>query len=279
MDTPEPVGDFTPAARVIADSMSPFGNRLTTIEVTLHRFVLAEFNTHRQFSRNSSSSRAIPASRVMRLIATRPALPLVWSGAQKGMTGGPPINPVDAARAEQIWLAARDDAVNAAERLLELGVHKSIVNRLLEPWMTQTVIVSATEWDNFFNQRCHPDAQPELRAAAEAMREALLKSEPTPLPQGRWHLPYIRDEDISAYDHHKLVQVAAARCARVSYLTHDGRRDPQADFDLYQRLVTADPPHQSPLEHVATPARWGAENLGNFQGWRQLRHTPIQMVI
>jgi len=138
-----------PSARVIADSISPTGHRLTTIEVTLHRFVLAELTTHRAFSRNSASSRAIPVSRTMVTLAEHPAIPLRWASEQKGMQGGPDLPDGTAAKAELLWLSARDDAVNTAHRLLDLGVHKSVVNRLLEPFMWTTVIVSATDWDGF----------------------------------------------------------------------------------------------------------------------------------
>jgi thymidylate synthase ThyX len=274
-------GEFTPTAHVIADSITPFGHRLTTMEVTLHRFMLAEFNTHRAFSRNSASSRAIPVSKTLRRLVEFPGIPLSWPLNQRGMQGGPELGPADAAKAQQIWLGARDNAVQSAEKLLELGVHKSVVNRLLEPFMTTTIIVSATEWDNFFHQRATPPAtvealaQAEIRAAADAMQAAYTASEPTPVPQGNWHLPYITHEDISWLARESLAPVSAARCARVSYLTHAGKRDPQADLDLYQRLVTADPPHASPLEHVATPARWGEDPPGNFTGWRQLRHVAF----
>ena len=260
--------DFTPSARVIADSVSPQGNRLTTLEVKLHRFVLSELNTHRAFSRNSASSRAIPVTRSLTMIAEEPAVPLRWPSAQKGMQGGPEI--AATATARDIWLSARDDAVCAAERLLDLGVHKSVVNRLLEPYLPHTVVISATDWDGFWDQRCSPLAQPEIRAAAEAMRDAYVTSRPAEVGDGEWHLPYIRDSE-RRLDDHIVRRVSAARCARTSYLTHDGRRDLDADLNLFDRLLEADPPHASPLEHPATPG----DGPGNFTGWKQLRHIVL----
>ena len=264
--------DFQPTARVIADSISPAGVRLTTIEVTLHRFVLAELNTHRAFSRNSASSRAIPVSRILNRVADRPAIPVRFPAEQRGMQGGTDID--DPVKAREIWLAARDAAVVYAEQLICLGVHKSVVNRLLEPFLPHTVIISATDWDGFWRQRCSALAQDEILVAAEAMQAARQASTPRPVPYGGWHLPYLQPEDqhVSRWVHQRL---SAARCARVSYLTHDGRRDTQADLDLYTRLVEADPPHASPLEHPATPARPGAAVPGNFRGWRQLRHLVL----
>ena len=111
-------------------------------------------------------------------------------------------------------------------------------------------------------------------AAAEAMRAAHDASTPTDVPHGGWHTPYLRDED-GDLDDETARRVSAARCARVSYLTHDGRRDIDKDIELYDRLVSARPPHWSPLEHVATPAEPDEAPLGNFRGWRQLRHAVV----
>lgn len=272
------MADFQPTARVIADSISPHGHRLTTIEATIHRFVLAELNTHRRFSRNSASSRAIPVARTMARVADTPAVPLSWPSERAGMQGGGDLPDDVAARARAGWLAARDAAVTHAEHLTTLGVHKSVTNRLLEPFLTHTVIVSATDWDGFWAQRLSPLAQPEIRAAAEAMRAAYDASTPQTVYAGEWHLPYITDADRDDLTADVLRKVSAARCARVSYLTHDGQRDHRADVDLYHRLVAADPPHASPLEHVATPLASSLAHQwtpSNFTGWLQLRHLTL----
>lgn len=269
--------DLRVRAEVIKDSISPWGVRLTTIEATFNRFVLAEFNTHRVFSRNSASSRAIPFPRQLERVSQTPAMPVEWRYEQKGMQGGELLSPEDEEVAIATWLAARDDAIKHASTLHDLGVHKSIKNRLLEPFMFHTVIVTATDWQGFWGQRCSKLAQPEIRVAAEAMKDAYDLSEPTPIGLGDWHLPYIFEEDISEalrefgrLAEQALRQVSVARCARVSYLTHDGHRSLEADLNLYNRLVSADPMHASPLEHVATPNP--DATLGNLFGWSQLRH-------
>lgn len=269
--------DGTGGARVVADSISERGHRLTTIEVTFHRFVLAEFNTHRVFSRNSASSRAIPFPKQLQRVRDNPAIPVEWRAEQKGMQGGDLLEPDAAAEAERHWLVARNMATAAAEQLASQGAHKSIVNRLLEPFMWHTVIVTATEWDGFWHQRVSPLAQPEIRVAAEAMKAAYDASAPVELQDDDWHLPYLRDEDYgdAEGDLDLLRKVSVARCARVSYLTHDGTRSLEKDLELYERLVSADPMHASPLEHVATPSNPETDPLGplgNFVGWRQLRH-------
>lgn len=269
-----------PAAKVIEDSTYAHGTRVTTLEVVMHRFVLAEFNTHRAFSRNSASSRAIPVAKQLERVRTDPAVPLSFPAEQRGMQGGEELSASDRAAAEAMWIAAAQDVASRAANLALLGVHKSVVNRLLEPFLWHTVVVTSVEWDNFFTQRCSPLAQPEIRAAADAMRAALAASTPTPLEHGQFHMPYLDGStivevlDLEPQGMERLVEISAARCARVSYLTQDGQRDYREDLQLYKRLVAADPPHWSPLEHVCRPAEWGELDLvpGNLGGWVQLRH-------
>lgn len=284
-----------PSAKVVADSISVDGHRLTTLEVVIHRFCLSEFNTHRVMSRNSASSRAIPFAKQLDRVMDDPALPVSWPAEQRGMQGGEELP--DRGLLADVWLDARDAAVRQAKHLSSLGVHKSVVNRLLEPFMWHTIAVTATAWENFFRQRCSPLAQPEIRVAAEAMRAAMEASTPGKLGVGEWHLPYVQDVDrewaASRFEAHGLlrsldldatellVRISVARCARVSYLTQAGVRDPSEDLRLYDRLVTAEPPHASPLEHVATPAAWNVRTgydsdsllpvVGNFLGWEQKR--------
>lgn len=278
-----------PQARVLADSVSPDGHRLTTLEVTFHRFVLAEFNTHRVLSRNSASSRAIPVAKQIEKVREHPAIPVSFPAEQKGMQGGEELTGDARKHAISAWMYARDRAVETVGSLVGLEVHKSVANRLLEPFMWHTVIVSGTDWDGFWAQRCSPLAQPEIRVAAEAMKAAYDASEPFPMAAVQWHAPLLRSEDFEDIERFAEVQqvgyeeiakrVSTARCARVSYLTHDGQRSVEADLVLYDRLVSADPGHWSPLEHVATPCDLGGlacESLGthrgNFVGWDQHRH-------
>jgi thymidylate synthase ThyX len=292
-------------AKVLADSLSPAGYRLTTLEATFPRFVLAEFNTHRAFSRNSASSRAIPIAKQLRRVLEDPYVPIEFGSNQPGMQAGPALDGEKREAAEREWLRARDDAVrrvlglvgdpsafspdddlleaalqveevgrNRAQPAEWLNVHKQVANRLLEPFMWHTVIVTATEWDNFWNLRCHPDAQPEIRLIAERMRAAMEASDPRELGWEEWHLPLVRPEDreevASTED---LVKVSVGRCARVSYLTHAGKRDLDADIELHQRLLESG--HMSPLEHPARPLSAAeleeGEWSGNFRGWRPYR--------
>ena len=273
--------------KILADSESVMGHRITTMEVTFPRFVLAEFNTHRVFSRNSASSRAIPVRTILDRVKNDPAGPVWWGQNQKGMGAAVELTGNDKIEAQARWLEARDNALRSAETLLniggpEQGLHKQITNRLLEPWMWQTVICTATEWSNFFALRCNPFAQPEIRVIADMMREAYESSEPVLLGSGDWHLPLVRDEDRLAAETHVdpdlLLKLSTARCARVSYLTHDGRRDLEADVSLHDSLVSSG--HMSPCEHAATPLSalgmiGAGEFSGNFRGWVQYRKTLI----
>ena len=261
------------SARVLLDSRSPAGARLTTMEVRYPRFIHSEMMTHRAFSRNAASSRAIPITKMIAAVREEPALPIYWGRNQSGMSAREPVAPEREQRARAEWQAALADALRHAEALSDsaIDLHKQLVNRLLEPFAWITVIISATEWSNFFTQRCHEDAQPEIKHIAELMLGAYRASSPDLVERGRWHLPLIqRDErDLPA---ELLCRLSVARCARVSYLTHGGRRDHEKDLDLYERLLGGGANgHWSPFEHVATPAADAADRSANFVGWEQYR--------
>ena len=150
---------FSIDATVVADSVNPFGNRLITMVVTMPRMILAEFNTHRVFSRNSASSRAIPFNKMVERVKEHPFIPIAWQKDHKGMQGTEYFTDERAIDFNRnTWLTARDNAVYEAVRLSDRAeVTKQICNRLLEPFMWHTVIVSATEWENFFKLRCPTD--------------------------------------------------------------------------------------------------------------------------
>jgi thymidylate synthase ThyX len=254
-------------ARVLLDSVSPARVRLTTLEVTFPRFVLSEFNTHRTFSRNSASSRAVPTTKLLDKVEKDPVLPLEWGRNKAGMSANDVLSPHEEEEAKRIWLSARDAALEHARRLLALKVHKQELNRVLEPFLWHTVIVTATEWENFFALRCAPTAQPEIRAAAERMRDALAASTPREVGYGHWHLPLVQNDE-RGLDLESQKKISAARCARVSYLTHEGKREIEKDIELHDRLKSDR--HLSPFEHVATPAP-DADFHANFRGWLQMR--------
>jgi thymidylate synthase ThyX len=254
------------SVRILADSVAPCGKRLTTWELTYPRFIHSELMTHRLFSRNAASSRAIPTKKLLQQVMDDPVVPLHWGRNQSGMQAREELDPVNRSHAFKVWMEARDQAVMAAEAMAALGVHKQVVNRVLEPFMFITVIVSATEFDNFFHLRRHQDAQPEIAWVAEQMWVRYSYRKPKQLEAGEWHLPLIFPQD--GRDLETLQKISVGRCARVSYLTHDGQRDPAADAALHDRL--AESGHWSPFEHVAMaleePTRYG-----NFIGWWQYR--------
>jgi hypothetical protein len=309
---------MTITAQIVADSISSDGIRLTTMQLRYPKFIHSEFMTHRVFSRNASSSRAIPVERMIEDVLRDPVVPSFWGKNQPGMQASGEINdpvtlmmpdgggfgggPKDFTRSEA-WLEARDGAIEIARAFAKAGYHKQIVNRLLEPWAHINVVVTSTEFANFFALRCHPGAQPEMRLLAEAMRDARAASTPTLLQPGEWHLPYFdprRDMDLlptrppegipKTWDEWFLglaIKLSVARCDRVSYLTHEGKPpNVEEDLKLYDRLVGAEPLHASPAEHQATPDEkdpnlevsyhydWeNPHEHGNFVGWRQFRKT------
>lgn len=235
-------------AKILLDSLARNGHRLTTFEITYPRILTAEVNTHKRFSRNSASSRAIPVQKMLQRVKDDPFIPVYWGKNQKGMQATEEFSHVEHEGLKRQWLLARDSAVFSAESLLATGVHKQITNRLLEPFLWHTAIVTATEWENFFALRNHPDAQPEIKVIASMMEKIYYKHVPTQLKDYEWHLPLINDlPDLTllGYTEEQVKLVSVGRCARVSYLTHDGVRDPQADMELAQKLQSSG--HMSPL--------------------------------
>lgn len=306
---------MTISAKIILDSVTSSKRapvRLTTMELTYPRFIHSEFMTHRQFSRNAASSRAIPIEKMIQMVEDDPAMPVRWGVNGKGMQDHGEMTKADEFSARCHWLAAKKDAVYNAREMLKLPVvpHKQIVNRILEPFMHITVLVSATEYANFFHLRKHKDADPTIQALAEQMWIAFNESTPSVRRYGEHHLPFIDDETIdAAIKHHvelmrdgavvsagsvedavtSLTQkISVARCARVSYLTHDKRR-PEIieDLNMFERLMVAQPLHASPAEHQATPdmvimngdtgqAEYCSPYYhGNFVGWVQFRKTFV----
>lgn len=264
------INELKTEAKILLDSISPRGVRLTTFEVTFWRAVLAEFNTHRVFGRNSRSSRAVPVNKVLAEVQQCPFIPLYWGAAQSGMVAEAELPEDKIALCKEIWLEARDDAMRHAKRLLDLGLHKQTANRLLEPFMHHTVIVTATEYSNFFALRAHPEAQPEIRLAAELMLACYQESTPTLRQVGEWHLPLVegidRDRLIAeGFSLDQQIQISAGRSARVSYMTHHGVRDPHADIELCMEKLAARG-HMSPLEHPAQVAD-DTDFHGHLRGW------------
>lgn len=289
-----------PYAEVVCDSISPSGDRLTTMVIVMHRFVLAEFNTHRVFSRNSESSRAVPTrERICRVLFDL-AWPVEWGKNQAGMQAYTLLSSACVKVCRIIWRLASLAAVMAVVALYAVGLHKQLANRLLEPFLWHTVVVTSTEWENYFAQRAtefSPLAQPELRATSDLMLKALRANTPKFVQASlhgprlathdNWHLPFVGYVEPTDYTNYLTpIQLSVARCARSAYglqlhTTASGinastppkeRETILKEFDRYEKLVQAKPMHASPLEHVARPMLSGEEQIGNFKGWRQWRH-------
>lgn len=299
------------SARVVEHSRNPAtGIELFTLQVTYPRMIHAEAKTHRvlridgieyevleevgfmddeNLSRNASSSRATPIEKMIQMVIDNPAMPIEWGSNKPGMQAGSEISSADQALAKMIWLEGRDDAVKTARRLNALGLHKQIVNRVLETYGHITVIVSATRWDNFFTLRCHEAADPTMRALATCMRTAMAQSFPMTLEGSGdspmthdWHLPYVSMTERATRSIRECLALSVARCARVSYLNHDGSKpDPEKDLALARRLFESK--HLSPFEHQASVVP-GQTNSGNFHGgfvqYRQIvEHDPEALLL
>ena len=263
---------------------------LWTFELTYPRYIHSEFMTHRMFSRNASSSRAIPVSKVIQQVESNPVIPPKVYMNKAGMVGDVEADTTDTVAFYNLWLDAATNAVNTANEMEKIGIHKQHINRILEPFQFIHVIVTATEWSNFFRLRLAPDAQPEMQELANAIYDEMDKykyesfgyiavggyGSPCEIISGDSTvvtLPYVTEEDISkvgAENYITLMKVSSARCARVSYNNHDGSKpDIEKDLKLFERLSEGG--HMSPLEHTCI------RNIeyvpsANLMGWESLRY-------
>jgi thymidylate synthase ThyX len=290
-------------AKILADSLSPADHRVTTMQVTFPRLILAEFNTHRVLSRNSASSRAIPVERRIEQIRENPFVPEAFGKNQRGMQASETLDDAEARQAEKWWRDAACAALEYGATLAACGVHKQHANRVIETYAWHTVICTSTEWANWDALRVSRMAQPEMFKIASMMREVRQASTPEPLEYGEWHLPLVtkpptdthwtnRDEvnDLTAVGFDP-VKVCVGRCASVSYERHDATTPDKASA-ICDRL-RADG-HMSPFEHALRPMtahelrlfqqdalEWNGREwmptgavrhfLGNVEGWVQYR--------
>lgn len=258
--------------KIIEDSISPDGVRLTTFQLKYPRYILAEVNTHRVFSRSTSSSRAIPIKKIISQVWNTPVIPQEWSMNNPGMQSNQELSGFRKILAEYVWISSSKIACGFAYLFHLIGLHKQYSNRVLEPWMIANTVVTATEWDNFWKLRDHPDAQPDIQLLAKTMREEYTNNIPKLINYEDWHLPYITDEEKTKYGIDLLLKMSTARCARVSYNNHDGTSpNIEKDLELHKRLVESKPEHASPTEHQAKPVK-GNAFYKNFRGWYQYRH-------
>lgn len=299
------------SAEIVADSVSPEGKRITTYALEYPRFIHSEFMTHRMFSRNAASSRAIPVAKVIELVENSPAMPIHWGKNQAGMQAKEELVGEEKEIVQNYWELASENSVVVAELMGENGAHKQIVNRILEPFQMIRVVCTATEYDNFFYLRYHADAQPEISELARVMWEARELSQPELLQPGEWHVPFVHTERHGGTGERlyflpneggnvlwensitleEALKVSASCSAQVSYRKADTSLEKA--LDIYNKLVTMKPVHASPFEHCATPIdyreydsysdgedwpagithkdRAGYPWSGNLKGWIQHR--------
>lgn len=230
------------------------------------KFLVAQLNTHRAFSRNSASSRAIPTRIIRQQVTEDPYIPTTWPTAKRGMEGGPAHEDPDECRRE--WLRARDRAIGHAWNLERQGVAKELANRILEPWMWTDVLVTATEWDGFFAQRLPGHgAQHEMGILAQAIKTAMDWSQPQELFFGQWHVPLVEDYD--PRNPSDAIKQSVARCARISYKRHGKETTVEEDIERHDQLKRDG--HWSPFEHQARADFPSSETARNFKSWTQYR--------
>lgn len=269
-------------AKIIADSISQNGIRLTSFEIQYPRIVHSEFLTHSMLARNAASSRAIPFSKMVEQLNARPVrFGANQSGMQDAGEHDAPIRITSPDgddfefTPEIIWEMAKKDAIYYSKALSDAGYHKQVFNRLTEPFQFMKTVATGTEWANFFWLRNHDDADPTIHELAQCMHTAFEQSEPVLLNPGEWHLPYVKmfqsvivkdgEEtlgqkgyyigdnaiDIEVLSVEDAIKVSAARTAAVSFRNVDYTLEKSKA--IFDRLVGADRKHASAFGHQCTP--------------------------
>lgn len=285
------------SAKVICDSQFR-DTRLITLEVEMHRFILAENNTHKAQSRNVQSSRAVPVLRQLEQIANDPAMPLYYGKDQSGMIAGEQLEGHDLELAQMIILGMRDACLNGVKQLQKLGLHKQLSNRYVEPWMWTKGVVTATyeAWQEMFKLRCHYAAQPECQALFDSIKVAAEGSKPVMLRAGEWHLPYVHIlqdhytpsyveyyDSVDLYVKYSLkdaIKVSSSCCAQVSFRKLDDSLEKAIKvYDMLNLpedgVYPEDPPHFSPTEHIAKASDCDIELSGNFHSTDFIQYRKV----
>lgn len=292
------------SATIIQDSVNKFGKRIITYELVYHRYIHSEFMTHRMFSRNAASSRAIPVDKMHEIIRSNPATPITWQKNQPGMQSKEELEGISLEKAQQEWRIAVEMAIESSTQLITAGLHKQWSNRVTEFAQMMKTVMTTTEDMNWEELRFHPDAQPEIHELARCIIEAKKMSAPKQLEKGEWHVPYVnrvrryansaleyQDSSGKMLTTEEAIMVSASCCAQVSYRKSDESLDKAKS--IYDRLINSVPQHASPIEHQATPMdidkyifsvepkfwesgvthvnRKGTPGSGNFYGWIQYR--------
>ncbi len=273
------------SVKILKDSLSDKGQRMTSYELEYPRYLHCELMTHRTLSKNCSSSRAIPIEKMIEYTNNNPAMPVYWGKKKKGMQA---TEEIDAVAAEKAWLEAYHSSVESLKKLNDIDLHKQLANRVIEPFQMMKVVLSGTDFDNFWNLRFHHDTLPEFVMLVHKMYTAMQESKPVELRAGEWHLPYVEisqsedvedtyyfyyEKDVSGtetdgymYEHpltlEQALQRSTASCASVSYRTENLTE--KACENIFNMLIKAEVVHSSPLEHQATPLKPSRWSMSGF---------------
>lgn len=248
--------------KVLLDSVNPYTNvRLTTLHCVYPQFIHQQVLTHRMFSRNSSSLRAISFDRASEEFEI--VYP-TWTEEKKGMQGNIITDEDKQDLASSYVDCMYNDVRHWCKKLESLGVHHQDINNYLRPFQNIHTVITATDFENFFQQRLHESTKPDMQRLAQLIYTALEESKPE---ENCHHAPMLNDLWDSTFSNEQLYLISAARLARISYFKWQD--DPQKDLELAKKLIENN--HPSPFEHIAF-AQQDNEYYGNFKSWKQLRH-------
>lgn len=266
--------------KIIADSTNKKYReaRIITFELEYPRYIHSEIMTHRVFGRNAQSSRAVPVTKANGVNQNNPVYPVMWGVNQSGMSSYQELGEDKLFEARDTWFEFADKAFETADKLAKLGLHKQWANRVTEAVSTIKVIVTATDWENFFWLRDDPSAaQPEIVHLARLMKKAVSESTPRELHPGYWHMPYVNWDDSQGFQRftdsdgeyltvEEALKISSSCCAQVSYRNLNETKEKA--IEIYNRLFNGPKPHLSPTEHQGKAMFYTNAKNSNFTGAR-----------
>lgn len=252
--------------RIILASMNPWGQKIASIVARYPRFIHSELMTHKDLSRNASSSRAIPFRKMLKITREGMAAPIFWGKNQPGMQAKEELTGFALWAAKFMWHTTGHIVLTMAWIMSFTKVHKQIINRMIEPWTYINVMITATNFNRMLKLRIDAAAQPEFQLLANMIKVALSNAQYRTLKIGEWHLPWVKDHEKMLFINVQK-KISAARCARLSYTPiGDVKIDMKKDMELAKGLL--EQLHLSPFEHQATPAQGRYANLDGWSNYR-----------
>lgn len=260
---------------LIAMTRNAYSNKvITTLLCEYPRYIHSEIMTHRQLSRNSGSSRATPFNIYCERIIKDPAFFAELGINRSGMNADSVLNKENAEAFKHEYMQLMHHTVDTAMSWsAKYNLHKQIINRVLEPYVRTSTVITATEWDNFLYTRAiAKGVEPVMHLLANCIKQAVDYANEN-AKDGVAHLPFVTDNEFNTCSLKDCVKHAVSRSARCTILSNVTKKlsTIEEDEKLYNWLSSADPMHASPFEHIAFATKSYEPYYNLRGGWMSQR--------